>query len=284
MTNRRFVRGATTLKTQPLYAPSRSGSRAAYRNPKIHRATPNVSAPWRIAIPIRFWIGLVIVAILGGASWFIFGSSFFRIQRIDVLGGANEVVQTEIHSLFNTNILTYSTKGMTAKLKADQSSIKDLHISKGLPHTLRVGVELRTPVMRWQHGDAHDLLDEDGTLFQYGDTTLNGVSIETLPMVVDLQNQPGTQGQQLMSRQFVVFIRHTNDFFHDHFPIPIDHFEIGQSSFEVTLVTKDGWKALLDTTRQPEPQLQALQQVFEHFHGDIHEYVDLRVSGRAYFK
>ena len=191
---------------------------------------------------------------------------------------------TEIYTLYQTNILTYSTTGMTAKLKAHQSSIKDLHISKGLPHTLRVGVELRTPVMRWQHGDAHDLLDEDGVLFQYGDTSLNGVSIETLPIVVDLQNESGTQGQQLMSRQFVTFIRHTNDFFHDHFPIPVDHFEIGQSSFEVTLVTKDGWKALLDTTRQPEPQLQALQQVFEKFHGDIHDYVDLRVSGRAYFK
>jgi hypothetical protein len=138
--------------------------------------------------------------------------------------------------------------------------------------------------MRWQHGDANDLLDGEGTVFQYSGEQLNGVVVANLPNVIDLQNQPVTEGKQLMSRQFVNFIQQTNSFFVNRFPIPIDHFEIGQSSFEVTLVTKDGWKALLDTTRQPESELQALQQVFEHFHADIHEYVDLRVSGRAYFK
>lgn len=284
MSNNRFNRGATTLKTQPLYAPSRSASRTNYRNPKIHRATPRYAAKWRLVIPKQLWAVLLIVGLIGGLGWFVFGSRYFKIAKIEIVGPANDAVQAEINTLYGANILTYATSGMTAKLKTAQSSIKDLHISKGLPRTLRVAVDLRTPVMRWQHGDVHDLLDDEGTVFQYAGAELNGVTIESLPNVIDLQNQIVMEGHQLMSRQFVTFIGQTNSFFVSRFPIPIDHFEIGQSSFEVTLVTKDGWKALLDTTRQPEPELQALQQVFEHFHADIHEYVDLRVSGRAYFK
>ena len=121
MSNNRFNRGATTLKTQPLYAPSRSGSRTSYRNPKIHRATPNNAAKWRIAIPKQFWLGLFLVGLVGGLSWFVFGSKYFRIAQIEVIGPANDTVRTEINSLYGVNILTYSTPGMMAKLKTAQS-------------------------------------------------------------------------------------------------------------------------------------------------------------------
>lgn len=286
MSTRRFHRGATTLKTQPMYAPGRMTGvgRSQYQNPKIHRQTPSNVAPFRLEVPRRVWIGVAVCTLLGAAAWVIFGSTTFHIQQIDVVGSANEAVRAEIEELRGVNILTYSTGGMTARLKEAQSSIETLHISKGLPHTLRVEVALRTPVIRWERGGESYLLDEDGVVFQHAPGSGMDEVIAGLPRVVDLQAEPVIPGKKVMSRQFVAFIRETTATFADQFPIALDHFELSQTSFEITLVTKSTWKAVFDTTRPPQPQLESLRQVFEHFHDDIHEYVDLRVPGRAYFK
>lgn len=286
MSHRRFGRGATTLKTQPVYAPGRMTGvgRSQYQNPKIHRQTPANNAPFRVDIPRWVWLVLVAGMVAGGVGWLIFGSATFKIQQIEIVGSVNEAVQAEIEGLRGTNILTYSSGGMTSRLKAAQSSIETLTIAKGLPRTLRIGVTLRDPVIRWERGSEAYLLDEDGIVFQYAPGAGMDEEVATLPRVVDLQSEPVVPGKKVMSRQFVTFIHDTATAFVDQFPIGLDHFELGQTSFEITLVTKSGWKAVLDTTRPPQPQLDSLQQVFEHFHDDIHEYVDLRIPGRAYFK
>ena len=284
MKQNRFGRNQTILKTQPIYAPTRWTGQGQYRNPKIHRRTPEHAAPRRIHIPAAVWFVIGAVVLGTGLFWVLLGSNIFRIQNIQIVGSVNDAVRVDINSLYGANIITYSTTGMATKLKSAQPSISNLVISKGLPHTLRVGVDLRKPVIRWQSAGQVYLLDEDGTAFQYSVGQADGAAVDGLPMVIDLQNQPITQGQKLIGRQFMLFITDASGLFSGRFPIPLDHFEIGQSSFEVTLVTRDGWKAMLDTTRQVEPQLSGLQQVFEHFHENIKEYVDLRVPGRAYFK
>ena len=238
----------------------------------------------RLHLPGWFWIVFCALLVVGTAAWVVFGSTTFRITQIEVLGSVNEEVRLEVEQLRGTNILTYSTSGMTARLKSAQSSIEELSISKGLPNTLRVAVTLREPVARWERGGELYLLDKDGVAFQYASGSNMDEAVSTLPRIVDIQAEPVVQGKKMMSRQFMQFIAETSAVFTDQFPIALDHFEIGQTSFEATLVTVSNWKVLLDTTRSPRPQLDSLQQVFEHFHDDIHEYVDLRVSGRAYFK
>ncbi len=284
MSARRFVRGATTLKTQPVYAPGGSVGRARLHHPRILRATAANRAPRRaIKIPKGIWAGLAAVGVVALLGWLLLGSQLFRIQTIEIVGGVTDPVRQEIERLQGANILTYSTAGIEERLQTAQPSIQSLALSKGLPHTLRVEIALRQPVLQWQSGDERDLLDAQGIAFRYTEAQTTD-AIAQLPLVVDTQRQAVAQGKMLVSRQFLTFLRRVDDTFRTQFPIPVDHYELGQSSFEVTLVTKDGWRAILDTTRQPEPELDALQQVFEHFHADIHEYVDLRIPGRAYFK
>ncbi len=283
MSGRRFVRGATTLKTQPIYAPRSSAGRI-HGNPRILRPTAaNRIPPRRITVPKGVWIGLGCAVVATALGWFLFGSRFFRVDKIEVVGSVTDAVRADIDALSGVNVLTYSTGGIESRLTKAQPSIGTLLISKGLPRTLRVEVTLRVPVLAWQSGDERDLVDADGTVFRDVDGP-SGTAAAGLPLVVDTARQPVTQGSALVSRQFVMFLRAADDTFRSKFPVAVDRYELGQSSFEVALVTAEGWRALLDTTREPGPQLAGLQQVFERFHGDIHEYVDLRVPGRAYFK
>jgi len=218
---------------------------------------------------------------IGAIGWLIFASNIFVVRTITVIGTVTPEVQQEINTLQGKHILLYSTHGMEDRLRAAQSSIDMLSISKGLPDTLLITVTQRKPALQWKSGNDEYMVDSAGVLFRLTETA---DSYKDLPSVVDQGALPVTPGSQVTSPAFVSFVRELADQFTREFPIGIDHIAIGQSMFELALHTDDGWYALFDTKRQVDPQLQALKDIIKHYHDAIHEYVDLRVSGKAFFQ
>lgn len=223
-------------------------------------------------------------AAIAALAWLLFVSPAFAIRRIDVVGSVTPDVLTEIQQLQGRNLLSYSTGSMTERLRSAQSSIKQLAVSKGLPDTLRIEVGLRTPVLRWQSADEEYLLDGEGIPFKRGAGYTQTSADELAPLVVDKAVQPVIIGQRFISPNFVALVTELHHDFPLRFPVGIDRFELGESTFSLTLVTDAGWTAQFDTGRAIEPQLTALGEVFAKFHEGIKESVDLRVEGRAFYR
>lgn len=264
---------------------NQASSRAAYIHPKIYGATPPPKQRrFSLRISLRVWAVLSALAALGAIVWLLFLSPAFVIRRIDVIGSVTPDVLQTFQVLQGRNLLAYSTGSMGDQLRSEQSSIRDLRVTKGLPDTLRIEVGLRAPALRWRSGSEEVLIDTAGVPFKRGTGLTETSGTESAPLVVDTHAQTVTLGTPLVRAAFVALIVKLGQDFPVRFPVSIDHFEIGESTFEVRLVTTAGWSVLVDTTRAIDPQLDAFGQVFTKYHDEIHQYVDLRVEGRAYYQ
>lgn len=259
-------------------------SRGKYVHPKIYGTTPRVARPATVQISTKTWALVSASLAVCALGWFLFASPAFAIRRIDVVGAVTPDVVAEIQSLQGKNLLRYSTGSMTGRLRQSQSSIRDLTVFKGLPDTLRIEIGLRDAVLRWQSTDQEYLIDAAGIPFRRGAGYTETTTQASAPLVVDTAGQPVVVGKPIVSQQFSDFVRQANREFPSRFPLEVDRFELGESTFEVRLVTKDGWYVFFDTNRPVEAQLDALGKVFTAFHDDIKQYVDLRIEGRAYYQ
>lgn len=261
-----------------------SVGRSRLVHPKIYGTTPRERPTFRLSIGIKVWaISAAVFATLC-VAWFLFLSPAFAIQRIDVVGTVTPDVLSEIQQLQGKNLLAYSSGNMDEKLRGAQSSIRTLEISKGLPNTLRIELVLRTPVLRWKSGDETYFIDANGEAFQRGEGYVSPTDDRPVPEIVDTYAQPVVSGRPIIRKELVAFVETLDREFPSKFPVGVRNYEIGESTLQLALVTEPGWKILLDTTRPVDAQLEATKQVFERFHDQIREYVDLRVEGRAYFK
>lgn len=257
--------------------------RERFRSGKLFTPTPTERPGFRLSVPKPVWLGLGLAGLVGVAGWFFFLSPTFAIERIDVVGDVTPEVQAEVNSLYGKNLLTYSSGGMADRLRSAQSSIRDLQVFKGLPDTIRLEIALRDPVLAWRSQDQLYLIDAAGVAFQVANPE-ERITERGLVTVVDTANQPVIIGEQHIRRELVAFIRQLGSDFSRKFPLTVDRIEVGQSTFELTLVTSAGWRVVVDSTRTLDPQLDALISIFASFHDNIKEYVDLRIEGRAYFK
>ncbi|MCA9388338.1 cell division protein FtsQ/DivIB [Candidatus Berkelbacteria bacterium] len=258
------------------------GRQHKYLHPKIYSKTRANKPKKKIIIPKFVWLALVVVSFIGGLSWFVFGSDYFLVKEIRVVGSITPEVEAAIDGLHGEHLLTYSTVGMTKNLKKTQGSIRRLEISKGLPSTLLIDVVLRKPVLIWRTNGKDYLIDKDGVIYNADVDELK--SNHNLPLIEDTMKQPVAVGSPIVTKPFVEFITELNDQFSDSFPISITKFVVRETTFEVELHTDKGWYVLFDTNRLVKPQLDGLKDVFEKFGLEIKEYVDLRIEGKAYFK
>lgn len=262
---------------------SKSSRRERYLHPKIYGRTPKIEIPKELIGNKYFVKVLFLIMFLGAIVWFIFGSEYFKIKEINIVGSVTASVKKEIDLLEGKNILTYSTKGMVGRIKNAQSSIKDLNIYKGLPDSLRVEVVMRDPKMIWKSNNISYLIDSEGVAFQAGEGEL--VTFEgRLPEVVDPRSQKVELGKKLVSVGFIDFVKNLNIVFEKKMPIKIKEIKVGETTLEIEVLTSKEWKVLFSTTRGPDTQIEALIKIVEEYHDQIKEYIDLRVAGRAYYK
>ena len=64
----------------------------------------------------------------------------------------------------------------------------------------------------------------------------------------------------------------------------IQHFEVAETTFQLTAVNEDQIKIMLNVLEPLSEQMNALNKVYIANKNDIKEYVDLRVEGRVYYK
>ncbi|MBI2588379.1 FtsQ-type POTRA domain-containing protein [Candidatus Berkelbacteria bacterium] len=246
------------------------------RNPRIYLTNTAekepVSINWRLVFA---FLGLGFFVFL---LWFLFYSRFFTITKLEVKGNANEDVWQILETYKGKNIWRFPASRERLRLTKLKPEVKQVLIFRGLPHTLKIEILEREPVLIWKTGDKNYFMDKEGVVFRPVENT------EGYPVVFDTKNVPAELSQGYASALFVDFVSRLWTDFEKETGLKADHFEVAETTFQLTLQSKEGFKVFFETIRDFKPQLEGLKNVLAEHRDKVKEYVDLRVEGRAYIK
>lgn len=252
-----------------------------FRQPKIYATTLKEKRQYD-SRKIIFWVILVVLLLI--LAWFLFFSSFFKIKKIIVSGSLNNEVSTEINQFIGRNLLTFRVSKIEKDLAQKQTSISSLQIFKGLPDTLKVKVNVREPKLLWVSEGKDYYIDENGIVFELSGFNPTEEEKNKIFKIIDVKNAPVVTGTQIVSSDFVKFVTELNNNFNRIVGANITETRVNETTFQVEVVTDQNWRVYFDATRNLNNQLVSLKKIIDQYRDQIHEYVDLRVEGRAYYK
>lgn len=219
---------------------------------------------------------LIIILIASGAVYWLFFSSFFQIKNITFTGMTLD--NFDQASLKGQNILFIKISKIESEILASHPEVNQVQIIRGLPDTLKIVIKSNQASLIWQTNNQQYLVNQKGIAF----SQLQGQT--DLPLVQDNKNLNIQLGQQVASANFIEFIHDLSNKFSDTLGFKIVYFEVNETIFQVEAMTDQGWFIKLDTTRSVADQLDALKQLFAAHKDEIHEYADVRVEGKVFFK
>ncbi len=247
------------------------------RQPKIGSATSRIQAskpfPWRPILRIVF--ASIVVAFI---VW-LMNSPIFLVRAYNITGLKNvpeDAVAQQMPK--KSNLWLFPANKVRDRVKTASPLIADVAIYRKVPNTIQVVVAERVLALQWQSADKSYIVGLDGDIIAQMDPK------QVLPKVVDTTNIVPAVGKQVVSPGFVQFIQQLQAQFQTIIGVPLDHMEIGETTFDVTAVPKTGPKIILDSTRDPAVQLKAGKPVLEQFGDKIKQYLDLRVPEKGYFQ
>ncbi len=225
----------------------------------------------------KFLIAIFIILLIAGALIYsLFYSSFFQIKNITITGTTlDDFDQT---GLKGQNILFINISEIKSKILASHPEVNQVQIVRGLPDTLKIVIKSNQALLIWQTNNQQYLINQKGVAF----SELQGQT--DLPLVQDNKNLNIQLGQQVVTANFIEFIHELSNKFSDALGFKIVYFEINETIFQVEAMADQGWLVKFDSTRSVDDQLDALKKVLAEHKADIHEYADVRVEGKVFYK
>ncbi|MDO8443980.1 MAG: FtsQ-type POTRA domain-containing protein [bacterium] len=262
------------------YKKSFPSTKRKYRSPAIYNPTGRSEKKKIKASP--FLIRLAFFAVfLFGVIYYLFFSSQFQITEVIVEG--NSLVSKEDI----INVLPQQQNIFLFKINQDREiilskfpEISQVEIYRGIPDAIKIVVLERENKIVWQTNNEMYFVSTEG------DTTrkISQSEAGNLPVVSDTKNLAVKPGSRLVSPNFVAFITNIYSAFQSEDNIKPVNFEVTETTFNVNLKTDAGFYIKLNSLRSSQKQLSDLKLILAEHRPDIHEYVDLRIDGWAYYK
>ena len=250
-----------------------------YKNPKIYTFRPEKEQKSFEISPRGIWI-LVILIILTGLIYFFLFSSYFKIKQVYIVGAGD--LEDEVSNMINQNLskksnfFLFSNKVVEEEISENFSIFKSIKIYKGFPNALRVDLEKREAVLICQAAGNDFLIDSEGIVFK-------GENIpEGLPKI---EKQKSLQlNEKGFSKDFIKFVKGVWENFPAKTHFKITKIQIPETDFVIEVYTDTGWKAIFDTTKDYQKQLDNLALVLSQIGDQKIEYIDLRLEEKVYYK
>jgi len=231
------------------------------------------------------WVKWLVVPALIGVLYLVFGSKFFWLDELKITGNhlaAQEQVQDALFpkGFKGINAVTWPEGIMRKRLLSHIPQISEVKFGKNLiSNTLTVIITEHQSSVVWQTAGERFLVNRYGVVYdKAGDKT-------PLITIEDLKNVPVSINQRVVIPEFIEFVtsfvanlpRKTN--------LSIERITIPETTFEVEMYTNQEWRIILDTTRPPDDQLNALVRVLQEMQDNPpKEYVDLRIPNKVFYK
>lgn len=239
-----------------------------------------------------FWLGILVLVIVGAFFYFLFFSETFQIKRIIITGEekvSKEGLKLLIEKKLENEILFFKTKSIflinSNEIKNDIldnfPQIAEVEVSRGLPDALNIVAIERSGLAVWCQGDRCFLVDNGGVIFEES-------SPETdLPKILDRQDIDSFNlGEKVIEENILASIFDIKKQLKGNLKINIEEFiipNLGRLNVKIT----EGWEVYFNLKEDIGWQLTKLNLVLEEEippekRGDL-EYIDLRFT-RVFYK
>lgn len=227
-----------------------------------------------------------------GAVYAIWYSGWFRIRKVEVEGtyfSSAEAVKAAVP--IGKNIWFISKEQLISQILINPV-IVGVTVFRGIPDSVRVVVEERKPALIWISGENSLVLDEYGVgfavftpeTFPSPDSPLDKL-LATTPRVTDTKSLPVTLGKSIVSPTFIQFLEGVQKELVTYLPeVSLDHLEIADTTYDLTLVAKQGLRVQFNTLGNPGTQVRNLTRLIRQNKAALNSQVDLRVDRWAYVK
>lgn len=285
-----------------------------YNRRQIRRRSININTPkiYREKLPLKtVFFRVVLLGFFLTLFYFIFLSGKFSIKEITIIGNSRveyaeieKIVNNQINSgstlskIFSTNVIFTSKKAINESILKQNLYVRDVKVSKKAPNKLVVEIIERAPIMLWETGGKTYLIDQDGIVLDEKTAVtpiLEPANAElepeifqsSLPRVIDEKNIPVEIGKVALNAKFIAFVVSLNDQFSTKTELTISNFTVSESTFDLRAHTDTGLVVIFDTTRKPDTQVDNVKRAIDHANNakkKINEYVDVRISGKIFYR
>ncbi|HSX24639.1 MAG TPA: FtsQ-type POTRA domain-containing protein [Candidatus Andersenbacteria bacterium] len=255
------------------------------------------SVRWRVVVrrlmgwsSIAFLICIIIVPI-AIFTWLLFFTKTFSITAITIVDAkpnTESTVRSIAEKTLGSNVLFAQTKPIERAILQQVTQVRDVHIIRKLPGTLKIIIQEKTPVFLLLSGGTYYFVDDKG--IAYEEASLDVLPGVVLPVVKNSdKNAHVTLGAQAVDDQFIGFITEALKKIPDSTSSQVVEIQIPSlETREAHFLLDKNWTLLMDTTRSADDQLDILKRLLENTitaqEQQTLQYVDLRIPNRVYYK
>lgn len=250
-----------------------------------------------------FWLGIIIIIIVGAIFYFLFFSKTFQIKQTIVTGEekvSEESLKLFIEKRLENRILFFKTRslflvnlnGIKDDILDNFPQIAEVKVSQSFPDTINIIVVERLDLAIWCQTEYCFLLDRKGIIF---DLVRNDISNESekvpgeivLAKIIDRRDISSFNlGDQIIEEDVLVSILDIKKHIEGNLEIGIEEFVILNPG-RLNVKTAEGWEIYFDLQEDISWQLTKLTLVLKEEipleeRGNL-DYIELRFT-RVYYK
>lgn len=226
----------------------------------------------------RWGVLLATIGIVILGYWYLFRSSAFAIERVEVVNVDVPAVRAITDQLIGQNIFLLNATTLESTVKTAYPPVASLTLVRGLPHTVRVEARLRTPALRWQIDSNVFIVDKQGRVFEQGDKP----EYASLPLVVDQSLIRVTLGQDVVSSAFIQFLEEAKKLVPELLRREFVRGEVSTTTFHMDLILESDVRVKVTIQRPVGEQLASAAKILAA-HPEA-KHIDVRVPTWGYWK
>ena len=222
----------------------------------------------------RYGIYVFLLLIL---SYIVFFSDIFKISRVDVQGPNKEITQSlEVETnkyikslLTNNNWIFLNSEDLKKQLQKTFTGQESIIVKKKFPNKLEVKTDAQKSAIIWKTGRQSYV-----------------ISVSGRAIVVDGSNIPVDIGSKVVARDFIDFVMKLDGYFKTN-KIAIEQYSVAETTSELNVKINGGYTIRFNTSDSADSQLRSLTATLDLLKSQNKaplEYLDLRVTGRAFYK
>ncbi|MGW8767107.1 cell division protein FtsQ/DivIB [Streptomyces sp. NPDC055815] len=138
---------------------------------------------FRVPAPRLLLVALGLVALVAGGVWALYGSTWFRVERVKT-SGTQVLTPAEVEAVaavpMGAPLVTVDTDAIEARLRQKLPRIESIDVVRSWPHGIGLKVTERKPVLLVEKGGKFTEVDATGLRFATVDTAPRGVPLLVL--------------------------------------------------------------------------------------------------------
>lgn len=253
---------------------NRTHTRLVWKPRTRPRTLQEVSEPMK-----KVGVGVILALLI----YVLLGSPLFVLNSFEVEGNhlitKEEIEQSVFPNGFKPVNLFLFNENKAANMVLGIPQIKEAKFTKQVfSKNLKVTVKEHETTIIWQTNNERFMVNRVGVIYD--------IVTEDSPLTVveDLKNVPVNLNQKIVTADFVEFVTSVVSNLPRRTNLAARRVLVPETTFEINVVTSDGYTIIFDTTRSVDNQINNLVKVLQSLPSPPTQYIDLRIEDRVYYR